>query len=219
MSRSDAEALLAKLRVEIHDGRYSPKVAKAYLGGEAEVDVRLTIEDVGKALVKEFKADPSRRPHRGVALEVQLAAICRTPIPAAQGTTVRFGDIPMTELRTPHIEAFRDARRQLMQTKEAERLDRVAKLAQGVPTSALPAVSSELPHRRGGEIGINRHLEVIRRVVSFAILRGHYEHESPFLRHGKSIVRFAPKSLGPAGYFRARRNDCFGRPRGTSRLS
>lgn len=103
---------------------------------------------------------------------------------------MRLGDLPMAELRTGHIEAFRDARRQLMQTKEAQRLERAAKLAEGVPARALPAVSPEVPHRRGGEIGINRHLEVIRRLVSFAILRGFLD-TNPFVIHGKRIIRFA----------------------------
>jgi integrase len=79
-----------------------------------------------------------------------------------------------------------------MQARETDRRERAVKLAEGVPASSLPAVSPEVPHRRGGEIGINRHLEVIRRLVNFAILRGYLE-SNPFVRHGKRIVRFAPE--------------------------
>ena len=192
LTRSEAEELLGKLRVDIHEGRYAPKAMAGSADGEVPTDTRLTVEDVGKLLVKEFAADPGRRRHRVTALEAQLALICRTLIPAARGTTMRLGDLPMAELRTGHVEAFRDARRQIMQAREAERLDRAAKLAQGVPASELPPVSSEVPHRRGGEIGINRHLEVVRQLVSFAILRGFID-TNPFVVHGKRIIRFAPE--------------------------
>jgi hypothetical protein len=160
-----AEELLARVRVDIHEGRYAPKAMATSADGEVPIDTRLTVEDVGKLLVKGFEADPGRRRHRVTALEAQLALICRTLIPAARGTTMRLGDLPMAELRTGHVEAFRDARRQVMQVREAERLERATKLAQGVPASELPPVSSEVPHRRGGEIGINRHLEVVRQLV------------------------------------------------------
>jgi hypothetical protein len=100
LTRSEAEALLTKLRAEILEGRYAPKAFAVAQDGESPGDTRLTTEDVGKLLVKEFKADPSRRSHRGTALEAQLEVIFRTPVPAAHGTTMRFGDIPMAELRT-----------------------------------------------------------------------------------------------------------------------
>jgi len=192
MTRSEAEALINKVRVDIQEGRYAPKHAVRGDAASPNPDIQLTVEDVAKLLVKEFKADPNRRAHRGLALEAQLKVICRTPIPAARGTVIRFGDVPMAELRTHHVEAFRDSRRQLMQQGEAKRLARAAKQAEGVARRELPAVSPELPHRRGGEIGINRHLEVIRRLVSFAILRG-YSEANPFVLHGKRTVKFAPQ--------------------------
>ena len=55
----------------------------------------------------------------------------------------------------------------------------------------LPAGIPELPHSARGEIGINRHFEVIRRVLNWAILKGYYEQENPFLRHSKRVVKFA----------------------------
>jgi integrase len=48
-----------------------------------------------------------------------------------------------------------------------------------------------LPHGRKGEIGINRALETLRRVFNWAIERNHYHMESPFMKHGRPVIKMA----------------------------
>ncbi len=154
------------------------------------------------------RADPGRRPHRLPSLQAQLALICRTQIPGARGSWVRFGDLPVAEVVVGHLDAFRDARRAWLKQKEAERQEhgrRVADArqeAKALPRGqrgkhvaeavrSAPRVSAEVPHRRGGETGCNRHFEIIRLVFNFAIRKGYREKENPFLRHGQRVVQMA----------------------------
>jgi hypothetical protein len=62
-------------------------------------------------------------------LQAQLALICRTLIPGAYGTLVRFGDLPVAAVVVGHLDAFRDACRAWLKEKEAERQERVRQLA------------------------------------------------------------------------------------------
>lgn len=187
MSRSEAEAVMDKMRVAIREGTYRREPARPNL---KPVSV-LTFRDVGNACVKEVRNDPNRRSHRAAAFASQHEAICRTPVETPQGVSMPFGELPIAELRTHHIEAFRDGRRRLMQEKEEQRQKRLAQKAEGVPRSALLPTTTETPRSRGGEVGLNRLLEVVRATLNWAILKGYYEHENPFLRHGKRAIKFA----------------------------
>ncbi len=203
MPKSEAETLRDTIRAAVRAGTFweTPPEPAAPTDG-------LTFEDVTHRYLDAVRADPGRRPHRIPSLQAQLALICRTAIPGARGSLVRFGDLPVADVVVGHLDAFRDARRVLLKQKEAERQERVRRLAdareeaKALPRGqrgkrwaeavrSAPRVSSEVPHRRGGETGCNRHLEVIRLVFNFAIRKGYREKENPFLRHGQRVVQMA----------------------------
>ena len=99
-----------------------------------------------------------------------------------------------SELRNTDIEAFRDARRGVLRAREAERIERIERarrIAAGDKEALKLPVSPELPHARHGEVGINRTLERLRALFNWAIERGLYPAESPFLKHGRPAVRMA----------------------------
>lgn len=193
MSRSEAQALLDKIWVAVRAGEYRPQQSRTKATGGHAATGPLTFRDVSAVYVREFKADPNRRPHRGVALDNQLKVINRTAVNIPNGGTVEFGDLPFGEIRTHHIEAWRDGRRELMRAKEQARLARAQQKANGTPKADLLVSSPEVPHSRHGELGINRHLEVIRRVFNWAIVKGYRDSESPFTRFNKRVIRFAPQ--------------------------
>ena len=168
MSKSEAESLRDAIRGEIRAGRFRQTPAPA-----APTD-RLTVEDVTQRYLDAIKADPGRRAHRLPHAQAQLALICRTLVPGAHGQFVRFGDLAVEDVGVGHLDAFRDARRALLKHSEAERQarasqwtearDAVKALPRGQrgkrwaeALKALPRVSAEVPHRRGGETGCNRH--------------------------------------------------------------
>jgi integrase len=203
MPKSEAETLRDAIRAAVRAGTYweAPKETAAPTAG-------LAFEDVTKRYLESVRADPGRRPHRIPSLQAQLALICRTLIPGAHGTLVRFGDLAVADVVVGHLDAFRDARRALLKQKEAERQERAMLLAdarqeaKSLPRGqrgkhvaealrSAPRVSPEVPHRRGGETGCNRHFEIIRLVFNFAIRKGYGEKENPFLRHGQRVVPFA----------------------------
>src|SRR5690606_23841749 len=51
-----------------------------------------------------------------------------------------------------------------------------------------------LPHSRRGEVGINRLLETLRGFFNWAVERGYYDRESPFLRHGRPLIKFSKEA-------------------------
>jgi integrase len=202
MPKSEAETLRDAIRGKIRAGTFWETPAPA-----APTD-RPTFEDVTQRYLDAMRSDPGRRPHRLPHSQAQLELICRTLIPGAHGQFVRFGDLAVEDVGVGHLDAFRDARRALLKQGEAERQERVRQLADArlevralprgqrgkrwaAAVRSAPRVSSEVPHRRGGETGLNRHLEVIRLVFNFAIRKGYREKESPFLRHGQRVVEMA----------------------------
>jgi integrase len=203
MPKSEAETLRDTIRAAVRAGTFceAPQPLAAPTNS-------LTVEDVTQRYLDSVRADPARRPQRLRTLLAQLALICRTVIPGARGSLVRVGDLPVADVVVGHLDAFRDARRAWLKQKEAERQVRVRRLtdarqeAKALPRGqrgrhmeearrSAPRVSPEVPHRRGGETGCNRHLELLRLVFNFAIRKGYRERENPFLRHGQRVVQFA----------------------------
>jgi hypothetical protein len=104
-----------------------------------------------------------------------------------------MGDKPIQDFCLDDVCAFRDARRAWMGEKERQRKEREEKLKAGDMMAARAiVVSPELPGKRSGEIGINRHLEVLRQVFTFAIEQGYFKGDNPFHKFG---LRKKPKGL------------------------
>ncbi len=100
-------------------------------------------------------------------------------------------ETPRADVRTFHVEAFRDSRRATLLQRASERQERLERLARGESTSDLPPPSTEVPRNRAGEIGINRNLEFIRRLFNWANTKGLYERENPFHRFGRRVIKMA----------------------------
>lgn len=190
MSSSEALRVRFKVCERILDGTWEqPKEPTAPVA-----ETPLTLDDVCQRYETFFAQQTwrgeKRRAHRVPLLKQQLKLICRTRIPAAKDTTVRFGDKPVAEIVTGDIDAFGEAHRAHMVARERDRLDRLAKIAAGDVSAKKIVVSSERGRARGGEIGLNRHLGTLRALFNFAIRKGFYERANPFLLHGQSVVTF-----------------------------
>ena len=109
-------------------------------------------------------------------MEWHIGVLRRTQVPAAGGTTIRLEHKPLTAISKADVEAVRDGRR--AQAKECASTERVR------------------PGCKGGEVGINRLLARLRHVFSFAIAEG-YVTESPFKRHGVTVVKLDSRAETP----------------------
>ena len=185
LSRTEAERWRDHFRTLAHNGditrRGLPIKTPASHPGDGK-----TLRDVADNFVESWKNDPNRRAYRLPALTNHLNGICRTQVDATA-----FGARLFSELRTTDIEAFRDARRGVLRAREAERIERARRIAAGDKEALKLPVSPELPHARHGEVGINRTLERLRALFNWAIERGLYPAESPFLKHGRPAIRMA----------------------------
>jgi integrase len=191
MSSSEALRVRSKVIDQILDGTWdTPKEATAPVA-----ETPLTLDDVCQRYETFFAQQTwrgeKRRAHRVPLLKQQLTLICRTRIPAAKDATVRFGDKPFADIITADIDAFCEAHRAYMAAQEQARLDRRAKVAAGDIEAKKIPVNPARPRARGGEIGLNKHLGVLRAMFNFAIRKSLYHHSNPFLLHGQSVVAFA----------------------------
>ena len=187
LSRTEAERWRDHFRNLARDGKITRR-GKLVRPEERDPGQAETLRMVSDALIEHWRNDPNRRSHRLPALEKHLASICRTVINGAP-----FGDRSFREIRTGDIESFRDARRRILREREAERIERAKRLAQGDAEARKLHVSHELPHSRQGEVGINRTLERLRALFNWAIERG-YREDNPFLKNGRPVIRMAKET-------------------------
>jgi integrase len=194
--KSPSEALRVRSKVidRILDGAWDTATkAVAPL-----TDTRLTAHDLMTPYLKDFENKPwrgkPRRPHRVERLRKQLALICRTRIPITKGATLPFGEKIFADITTPDIEAWRDAHRAHMRQQEHARIERRKRIDTGDEQARKMPVSVERPRAADGNVGLNRHLEVIRSWFSWAIKKGYYLRESPCRLHGESIIDFSDES-------------------------
>jgi integrase len=179
MAQSEAEGLRDKLRDLIRAG--TPKAVKPG-GGD------VTLRDVCARLVEHCSTDPNRRAHRLPILRQALDVLCRTEIDGAP-----FGDKRVDDITTADLEKFRGARRAKFRAEDGRLADRRAKLAAGDADARRQAISTELPHAKNGETGINRSLELLRKLFNWCVepAQGYRTSESPFMKHGRSCFKFS----------------------------
>jgi integrase len=182
-------ALRDRLRSEIQSGTFKRAKARE----ESASGAPLSFSDVADRYLDARKRDPKRRPHRHEALSAQLELVKRTMISGANGTLVRFGDLVFEDIRRHHLDAFRDARRQVF--REAEKRAAARREAIEAGAKKLPAaVGPERPGAARGETGINRTLEMLRHMFSWAVRHDYREHETPFRRKGEPDVELSKES-------------------------
>ena len=144
--------------------------------GTASPDTGLTFGDVVERYLERHVRLPTRRPAAQQVMEWHIGVLRRAQVPAAGGTTIRLEHKPLTAISKADVEAVRDGRR--AQAKECASTERVR------------------PGCKGGEVGINRLLARLRHVFSFAIAEG-YVTESPFKRHGVTVVKLDSRAETP----------------------
>lgn len=184
LSRTDAERWRDHFRTLARDGKIT-KRGKLIQAVTSTSNAK-TLRQVSDDFIDYWKNDPNRRAHRLPILKKHLKSICGTVISDAE-----FGIRVFAELKTADIEAFRDARRAVLRARETELVDRRNRIAAGDVTARKLPVSPDLPHARQGEIGINRSLERLRALFNWAIERGLFPTESPFLKNGRPTIRMA----------------------------
>jgi integrase len=180
MAQSEAERLRDKLRDQIRDGVAATTAKVA--AGQA-----FTLREVCDKYHEHCSTDPNRRVHRLPILKQALNVLCRTQIDGAA-----FGDKPVERISTADLEKFRGARRAIFRAEAARLATRRAKLAAGDADARKQAVSPELPHAKNGETGINRSLELLRKLFNWCVepAQGYRTSESPFMKHGRSCFKF-----------------------------
>ena len=169
MSKSEAEAVRDQLRAQIREGTLSDT-------GATSPDAKLTFGDVVARYLERHVRVPTRRPAAQQIMEWHLGVLRRAEVPAAGGTTIRLEQKPLTAVTKADVEAIRDGRR--TQAKVCASTDRVR------------------PGCKDGEVGSNRLLARLRHVFSFAIAEG-YATESPFKRHGVTVVKLEARAETP----------------------
>ena len=173
MSKTEAQAIADGLRSDIRANRFTD-------AGSVSSDTELTFGDVVERYLERHVRVPTRRPAAQRVMEWHLGVLRRAGVPAAGGSTIRLEQKPMTAITKADIEAVRDGRR--------------------AAAKACSSTERVRPGCKDGEVGLNRLLARLRHVFSFAIAEG-YATESPFKRHGVTVVKLDSRAETP----RARR--------------
>ena len=169
MSKTEAQTIADRLRSEIRAGSLTDT-------GAASSATDLTFGDVVERYLERHVRVPTRRPAAQQVMEWHLGVLRNAEVPAAGGATIRLEHKPLTAITKADVEAIRDNRR--AQAKGCASTERVR------------------PGCKGGEVGINRLLARLRHVFSFAIAEG-YAVESPFRRHGVTVVKLDSRAESP----------------------
>ena len=169
MSKTEAQAIADGLRSDIRAGRFAGT-------GSVSSDTELTFGDVVERYLGRHVRVPTRRPEAQQVMEWHLGVLRRAEVPAAGGTTIRLEHKPLAAISKADVEAVRDGRRAA--AKSCGSTERVR------------------PGCKGGEVGINRLLARLRHVFSFGVAEG-YVSESPFRRHGVTVVKLDSRAETP----------------------
>ena len=169
MSKTEAKAIADRLRSNIRSGRLTGN-------GSTSPDRSLTFGDVVERYLERHVRVPTRRPAAQQIMEWHLGVLRRAEVPAAGGATIRLEHKPLTAINKADVEAVRDGRR--------------------AAARACGSHERVRPGCKGGEVGINRLLARLRHVFSFAVAEG-YVSESPFRRHGVTVVKLDSRAETP----------------------
>jgi integrase len=190
-SKSDAIAEANKIRAAIDAGTFRMAASSMPTAG-------LTLRDVAKKYKARHVNVPTRREHAGYSMELHVDRLCAATVPATDGAVVALGDKPITTIIKADIEVLRDQLRAEYQTNrdllvawEAYQAlpddEREKTVAPPRPPRTMRAGAKQ------GETGINRLLARARHLFSWAIVEG-YTTETPFRRHGVTIIRLEMKA-------------------------
>jgi integrase len=169
MSRTEAEQIAERMRTQWREE------AKR----KSAPDPRRTVGMLADRYARDHVRRPGRRPGPIAASENHLRIIRRLEIGGS-----RFEDFPLDSVTADDIEALREARRaELRETKKRH--------AEGKTNGRVV-----LPHARGGEIGIEHMMALLRHMFSWAAKKN-LASATPFKRNGEVVV--AVRAEGPRG--------------------
>ncbi len=171
-SRAEAVAWRDRLRSEIRSGTFAdPHTAPP---ARLRVSTPLTFGDMCDEYLRRHVRIPTRRQRGRREMEILVAMLRRSEIPAGQRTTMRLEAKALTDITRADVESVRTWRRQ-------EQADGRSK-----------------PGSKSGEVGTNRLLSRLRHLFFWAIAEGHLE-TTPFKRGPVTVVktrRLPPESSG-----------------------
>ena len=184
VSWSEAEALLDIMRAQIRAGTFVKYGTTLTATPTPTQNTGLTLREVCDRHHEDVSLDPKRRKHRLPVLKQASTVICRTEVDGAP-----FGDKLVEVICALDLVKFQTARRALFRAEEARLAERRRKIAANEPDAAKLPVPSELPHGQHGEIGISRSLQLLRRILNWAVERDYRTSESPFRKHGQTVFK------------------------------
>ena len=189
-TKADALAAADHLRDAIRAGTFRQQTAPP-------VEVGLTFGDVATKYLKRYVHVATRRERAAAEMALQVEALRRAEVPAANGRTVRLEEEPVDAILKGDVEAIRDDRRAAMATSkaawdewqalDAEPLDPTdadAVQAYAMRVEALrPLARLARRSAKGGEVGTNRLLTRLHHLLHWAIDEG-FATRTPFTRDG-----------------------------------
>ena len=178
MSKTEALALRDRARIDIRAGQLQKDGTRkplALVEGGADGPTVATLLDVYQRRHVEV---PSRKPAAQARFRSMLNQLRHVEIPGPEGA-VLFASKPLSAVTKSDIEAVREARRSAARALEAKRVAAQRAGTAGPPVRRLT---------QGGEVGINRLLQVLRHMFNWAVDEGIIE-ASPFKRGHRTVVK------------------------------
>jgi integrase len=181
MSKTEAEGWMDKLRDQVRSGTFDKPEAPR------PTDARLTFGDVATLYFDKHVNVPTRRKGPIAATANYLRIIRRAAVPASNGSTVSFESKPIVDVTKADVEAVREFRRAELREIASKR-ERA--IAEGRKTGRVV-----LPGTRGGEVGVEHMMAMLRHLFGWAVKEGHID-ASPFRKNGLTVidVRVSKKS-------------------------
>lgn len=194
-TKADALAAADHLRDAIRAGTFRQQPAPP-------VEIGLTFGDVATKYLKRYVHISTRRKRAAKEMALQVAALRRAEVPAANASTMRLEQKPVDAILKADVEAIREDRRAAMaaskvaweqlQAVEAEAVDPKdadAMKAHAARVAALrPGARLARQSVKGGEVGTNRLLTRLHHLLHWAIDEG-FATRTPFTRDGSQTGR------------------------------
>ena len=161
---------MSKSEAEAIRDRLRGEIREGTLTGTTVVspDATLTFGDVVERYLERHVRVPTRRARAVQQAVSHLRILLRAEVPGPGGHRVALAGKRIDAISKADVEAVREGRRQRPQR----------------------------PGCKGGEVGINRLLARLRHVFSWAIAEG-YTTETPFKRHGVTVVKLESRAETP----------------------
>ena len=185
MKKDEAKLLRDEYRSQIRSGEFiDPKSPPPIVSP----NTKPTFGDIVDRYIKSYVDVPARRESSRKAMKWHLAQLRRAEIPGVQGTVVRLEDKHFNEITKLDVEAIRDARR----AEAARVIEARAKSTTEIDAAAIDDKALTIGVKLN-EVGTNRLFARLRHVFTWAIENG-VVTETPFKRHGVTVIRFDGKA-------------------------